>query len=52
MTTTDPEMALNCPPCGAALAYVRADGETHIYRCRRHGAFLVRPDSRITRRSK
>jgi hypothetical protein len=38
---------INCPMCGAALAYVRAEGETHFYRCDRHGALMLPPDGRI-----
>lgn len=39
----DPGLHPNCPYCGAGLAYVRTDGETHIYRCPRHGALILTP---------
>jgi uncharacterized C2H2 Zn-finger protein len=47
MNGIDSQLPLNCPTCGAPLAYVRADGETHIYRCPRHGLLMRPPDGRI-----
>ena len=44
---SDPELSANCPYCGTALVYVRTDGETHIYRCARHGSLILPPDGRV-----
>ena len=47
----DPQVPIDCPVCGAPLIYLstyqRTDGETHFYRCPRHGVFLVPPNGRI-----
>lgn len=47
----DPKIDVNCPLCGLALVYVRTDGDTHIYNCRRHGTILFLPDGRIRQRT-
>lgn len=44
---SDPDLPINCPTCGAALVYVRTEGETHLYRCPRHGSLILPPDGRI-----
>jgi hypothetical protein len=33
VSVSDSGFPLSCPACGAPLAYVRADGDTHLYRC-------------------
>jgi len=33
-----------------ALRYLRTDGETHVYRCQRHGELILPPDGRIRQR--
>jgi DNA-directed RNA polymerase subunit RPC12/RpoP len=43
----DPDIPINCPYCGAALAYLRTEGETHFYSCPRHGRLMLPPDGRI-----
>jgi tRNA(Ile2) C34 agmatinyltransferase TiaS len=40
-------LPLNCPTCGAAMSFVRSEGETLIYRCPRHGLLMLPPDGRI-----
>ena len=42
-----PDFPLNCPYCGAPLAYVRTEGDTHVYRCQRHGLLILPPDGRV-----
>lgn len=44
---SDAGIAINCPYCGAALVYLRTEGETHYYRCSRHGVLILPPDGRI-----
>ena len=43
----DPGVKMNCPLCGARLAYLRTDGDTHVYHCLRHGALILPPDGRM-----
>ena len=41
-------LRLNCPNCGARLAYVLTiESDVHIYKCRSHGYVGVWPDGRI-----
>ena len=47
MRNPDADLPLNCPTCGAPLAYVRTEGETLIYRCAIHGLTIVPPDGRV-----
>ena len=43
----DPGVPLNCPLCGARLAYMRTEGETHVYHCLRDGEVILPPDGRM-----
>jgi uncharacterized Zn finger protein (UPF0148 family) len=43
----DPGFPVNCPKCGTPLSYVRTDGDTHFYRCPRHGSLVLPPDGRV-----
>jgi hypothetical protein len=45
--SANPDIEVNCPYCGARLVYLRTEGETHYYRCARHGVLIVSPDGRI-----
>jgi hypothetical protein len=47
VTTDDPGFSMNCPLCGARLVYLRTEGETHFYRCDRHGMLMLPPDGRV-----
>jgi hypothetical protein len=38
---------MNCPFCGATLAYVRNEGDTYVYHCLRRGALILPPDGRM-----
>jgi hypothetical protein len=38
---------MNCPLCGAPIVCVRSQGDTHYYRCDRHGVLVLPPDGRI-----
>ena len=31
----NPGIQINCPMCGALTAYIRSEGDTHVYRCPR-----------------
>jgi hypothetical protein len=42
-----PGVKMNCPLCGARLAYLRVDGDTHVYHCLRHGAPILPPDGHL-----
>ena len=44
---TDQGVPINCPICGALLVYVRAEADTCVYQCPRHGVLVLPPDGRI-----
>ncbi len=44
----DPGFPLNCPKCGTRLVYIRTDGDTHFYRCPRHGSLILPPDATLS----
>lgn len=41
------DIPLNCPACGARLAFVRAEGDIAVYRCPKDGAVVLPPNGRI-----
>jgi hypothetical protein len=43
----DPGLSVDCPECGARLAFVASKpaDAVFLYRCRRHGLFVVSPDA-------
>jgi hypothetical protein len=38
---------MNCPLCGAPPDYLRTHGDTHFFRCPRHGVLVLSPDGRV-----
>jgi hypothetical protein len=36
-------ITLNCPKCGAKLTYSHSNGDTHLYRCPKHGVVVLPP---------
>jgi hypothetical protein len=40
----DAGVQMNCPLCGAPMTHVQAEGDTHVYRCVRHGRQVLSPD--------
>jgi len=41
------KLPITCPTCGRRLAYVRTEGDTHVYWCSRHGGLVLSPDGRF-----
>lgn len=42
------DVRINCPICGAPLAYVRSEGDVAYYRCPKDGLMVMPPNGRIT----
>lgn len=41
------DVPVNCPHCGAVLAFVRTTDQTQIYRCPVLGLLMLPPDGRM-----
>ena len=42
-----PVLPLNCLKCGTRLVYRHSQGDTHFYRCPKHGVVVLPPSGII-----